>query len=276
MKPEYEVYINYDPKATWEITVHDYLFRNLEHLGHMLEFLNSERKDLVKYFSDRMATSLADMVQNKDITGFLAEYSGILEEHPILTKEEYLGPLALRFMLEQLNLSKVEEGKARPLFVNVQKAITTIPYTALTHMVNLVGRDEGIELWKKFVEFRAKIEPSREIESFKAMRAGMSGMHKSGGFVFTVHDFDENMFVGRFYKCVLYDALKDMEDPELGYYIACYPGMTMGILSDWCVRMRRTQTLFSADYCDELYWNGEVYNESEQPPLEFTRKMTID
>jgi len=276
MKPDYEVYNNYDPKATWEITVRDYLSRNLEHLGHMLEFLNTGRKDLVKEFSDRMITSLSRMVQNKDITGLLTEYEELLEEHPILIEAEPFGPLALRFILEQLNLSKVEEGKARPLFVDMQKAVTIIPYTALTHMVDLLGRDAGIELWKEFVEFRAKREPPREIESFKAMREGMSGMHKSGGFAFTVHDFDENMFVGRFDECVLYDSLKDMEDPELGYYIACYPGMTLGNLSGWCVRMRRTQTLFSADYCDELYWNREVHDEPEQPPLEFTSKMTID
>jgi hypothetical protein len=276
MKPDYDVYSNYNPKATREISVRDYLFRNLERLDEMLEFLNIQNMDLVEEFSVRMIDSLSRMVNDEDKTGFFAEYQEVLEGHNSLSEKEALGSLALRFMLEQLNLSVIEEGKARPLFVDAEKGDNIIPYTALTHLVDLVGREQGIDLWKEFVEFRAKKAPPRELESFKAMREGMARMNESGGFAFTVHDFDENIFVGRFDKCVVYDSLKDVDDQELAYYTTCYTGMTIGNRRDWCVRMRRTQTLFSADYCDELYWNREVYDEPEQPPLEFTKKMTID
>jgi hypothetical protein len=276
MKPDYEVFNGYDPKATFEIGVRDYLSRNLKRLDLMFEFLIKEQTDLVQEFSCRMNNSLTDLVQNTDIDEFIDEYQGVLDEQSFLTKYDPFGSLALRFILEQLNLSKVEDGKARPLFLDIQKGDNLILYTALTHLVDLMGRDEGIALWKRYVEFIADKTPPREIESFKAMRKGINRMDESGGFAFTVHDFDENMYVGRFDKCVIYDSLKDMEDHELAYYVGCYIGMTIGNRNDWCVRMRRTQTLFSADYCDELYWNREVYDEPEQPPLDFTRKMTID
>jgi len=225
-----------------------------------------------------MIESLTGMIQNRDQVASHLEYMGLLDEHNNLAKADALGSLALQFMLEQLNLSTVEEGKARPLFLNVEKADNIIPYTALTHLVNMFGRDQGIELWKEFIEFRAKKAPPPppEFNSFKAMREGVNRMHESGGFAFTVHDFDENMYVGRFDKCVVYDSLKDAEDHELAYYVTCYSGMTIGNRQEWCVRMRRTQTLFSADYCDELYWNRDVYDEPTQPPLEFTKKMTLD
>jgi hypothetical protein len=242
----------------------------------MLEFLTKEKKDLVEEISGRLIDSLSEMIQDKEVAGFLTEYTGLVEEHPILKKEEVLGPLALRFMLERLNLSEVVEGKAKSLALDVEKGDNIIPYTALSHLVDILGRDQGIALWKEYVEFRAKNAPPRDLESSQAMREGMGRMNESGGFAFTVHDFDENMFVGRFDKCVVYDSLKDMEDSELGYYVTCYTGMTIGNHRDWCVRMRRTQTLFSAEYCDELYWNREVYDEPEQPSLEFTGKMTLD
>ena len=79
-----------------------------------------------------------------------------------------------------MNLSTVEEGKARPLFLDIQKGDNLILYTALTHLVDLMGREDGIELWKGYVEYVADKTPLREIESFKAMRKGISRMDESG------------------------------------------------------------------------------------------------
>ncbi|MFW9812629.1 MAG: hypothetical protein ACFFF9_09235 [Candidatus Thorarchaeota archaeon] len=179
-------------------------------------------------------------------------------------------------MLEQLNLSRIEDGKAKVLFLNAEKSENLISYMMISQLVNLAGRDSGIELWKDYVEHKARNAPPREINAFKDIRNDMAHMNESGGFAFTIHDFDENMFVGRFDKCVVYDSLEDQDDHELAYYATCYSGMTITNRRDWCLRMRRTQTLFSADYCDELYWNREVYDEPEQPSLEFTRKMVIN
>ncbi|MHA1908540.1 MAG: hypothetical protein ACW98Y_14660 [Candidatus Thorarchaeota archaeon] len=276
MKPDYVVYNNYDPMATCEITVRDYLLRSLERLDRIFEFLSTEKRDFVDSITGRMIESLSGMVEDRDIAGLLTEYIGVLEELPFLGKQDDLGSLALRFVLEQLNLSKIEEGKTRLLFVDVEKGDNIIPYTALTHLVDLAGREEGIELWKGYVELMAKNASPRELGSFKEMRDGMARMGENGGFAFTVHDFDENKFVGRFDKCVVYDSLKDQDDQELAYYATCYVGGTIGNRRDWCVRMRRTQTLFSADYCDELYWNREVHDEPEQPSLEFTGRMVIE
>jgi hypothetical protein len=276
MNPDYVVYNNYDPNATCEITVRDFLLRSLKRLDRLLEFLQINRDDLVSPFSSGMIESLTGVVVEKDLGNYMAEFKELLEKLPALGKEKELSLLALRLIMEQLNISSIEDGKSKLLYLDVEKGDNLIPYTAISKLVSLVGRDKGIDLWKEYVELMAKHAPPRELGSFKDMRDGMERMGQNGGFAFSVHDYDENMFVGRFDKCVVFDSLQDQNDYELAYYATCYVGMTIGNRRDWCVRMRRTQTLFTAEYCDELYWNREVYDEPEQPSLEFTGKMTVD
>ncbi len=276
MKLDYEVYNNYDPEAMSEITVHDYLIRSLGRLEKLLEFLKENRTDVVDSFRSKIIESLSELVAGKGASPFLKEFRVVLDELPLLEQDTELGFLALHFVMGQLNLSEIDDGKAKVLFLDVERGDNLIPYTAITLLVELLGRKSGIELWKGYVEHMAKHAPPRELGSFKELREGMARMGENGGFAFSVHDFDENKFVGRFDKCVVYDSLKDQDDHELAYYATCYTGMTIGNRRDWCVRMRRTQTLYSADYCDELYWNREVYDEPKQPSLEFTGKMVIE
>jgi hypothetical protein len=275
MNLDYEVYNGYHPDAMTEITVSDFLLNSLVRLEQMLEFLQQSNEKLLEPFSIGLTESISSQIHEMDIDRFLSECSVVLETHPLWSTKYNLSSLLVRFMLEQLNLSNIEDGKANVFFLNAEKSENLISYMMISQLVKLAGRDSGIELWKEYVEHRARHAPPRELNSFKDMRDGMAHMNESGGFAFTIHDFDENMFVGRFDKCVVYDSLKDQDDHELAYYATCYSGMVIGNRRDWCVRMRRTQTLFSADYCDELYWNREVYDEPEQPSLEFTRRMVI-
>jgi hypothetical protein len=277
MNLDYEVYNGYNPKAMTEITVSDFLQNTLVRLEQMFEFLQQSSKELVGPFSTGLIEALSSQVNQKDIDQFLNECSVALEAHPLWNTLHKLSSFIFRFMLEQLDLSNIVDGKANVFFLNAEKSENLISYMMISQLVKLAGRDSGIELWKGYVEYKAKHAPPREPTKFKDMRDSMlANMNESGGFAFTIHDFDENMFVGRFDKCVVYDSLKDQDDPELAYYATCYSGMVIGNRRDWCLRMRRTQTLFSGDYCDELYWNREVYDEPEQPSLELTRRMVIE
>ena len=276
MKPDYEVYNEYNPKAIIEITVHNFLLKALGRLNTMLEFLENNHEDILESFKVEMITFLKKGIEKSDLGNLINQFKKTISELPLLEKHSQLGDLALHFVLSQLNIQTLGEEKTRVLYLDAEKADNLIPYASIKTLELLKGRDAGIQLYKDYVELMAKNAPPRELDGFKDMRTGMARMGKSGGFKYAIHDIDENMFLGKFDECVVYDSLKNMDDHELAYYVTCYTGMTIGNRRDWCVRMRRTQTLFSGDFCDELYWNREVHNGPKQPSLEFTRRMVIE
>jgi hypothetical protein len=67
--------------------------------------------------------------------------------------------------------------------------------------------------------------------------------------------------------------MKDIDDQELAYYAVCYPGPRVGKHNRKYIWMRRSVTLFSGDFCDELRWDRFVHDEPKQPSLEFSRKI---
>jgi hypothetical protein len=103
-----------------------------------------------------------------------------------------------------------------------------------------------------------------------------SSLAESGGFAYAVSDLDESMILGKFDRCVVYESLKHVSDPELAYYAACYTGMIVGNQRNRYIQMRRTQTLFSGDFCDELYWDPRIHQEPEQPSLDVSRRLIVE
>ena len=90
---------------------------------------------------------------------------------------------------------------------------------------------------------------------------------------FGVVDVYEAAFLAKFDRCVSHESMKHVKDQELAYYAVCYPGPRLLEHAHQDISMRRTQTLFTADFCDELRWDRHVHDEPEQPSLEFSRKI---
>ncbi len=279
MTPDYKVFNNYDPNASVEVVFPNYVPGKLTYFDKMLGYLNLERFDLYEQVVELLCSKLTSGLEESDSERVLTYYAGGLANLPTLSKNQVLSDLSLRFVLSQLDIPidfsmSEKEEKVEVTLVAAQKAENIILYHALTTLVDLLGRDAGLGLYKDFVDFLAKNPPEQKLKDFKEAReTWVADMASSGGLLFAVHDFDENKFLAKFDKCYVHESLKDMDDPELAYYIACYIGGTVCNERDWCVRMRRTQTLFTGDYCDEFYWNREVHDEPEQPSLEFSAKL---
>jgi hypothetical protein len=98
---------------------------------------------------------------------------------------------------------------------------------------------------------------------------------KCGGFNFAIYDFDEDMWVAKFDKCVWHESMKDVDDQEMTNYVVCYPGrINSPYLNEYVIK-KTSQTLFQGDFCDELYYSRYVHDDPESPSQEFLRKLII-
>lgn len=277
MDLDYEIYKNYDTEARTEIVLPEYLTRKLFRMNTMLEFFDQERQEIVTDFVSKLSQRLAEELKD-DMSRDLDYFKEAATELRSLTKHGGLFTLSLRFLLNILEIpvELPSDGRVEVSLLSTEKADSLIPYFCIKILVEMLGREAGIQLYKGYVDYLAEVSPPRKLKDFREARVSwIKGMADSGGFDFAVLDLDENKFLAKFDRCVCHEALKDEDDPELGYLVVCYPGWWVGQQQDWCVRMRRTQTLFSGDFCDELYWNRHIHDEPEQPSLDLSSRLVL-
>ncbi|MHA2208968.1 MAG: hypothetical protein ACXABV_07345 [Candidatus Thorarchaeota archaeon] len=282
MKRDYEVFNTYNAKAAIEIELHAFARKILTRLDETMEAIRGRRPDILEEFAKCVILAWSESEGAADIDFSVIRLDEIEQDFPNLMEGvDFLHP-ALRFVLSHLRDQKAETqtpGRIAVLYIDREKAENILFYNVVKILVDLLGRKEGISAYIDAIDYiankRAKEDPDTiEIEEF---RKGFTGsLAESGGFAFAVADLDDSMILGKFDKCVVYESLEDVSDPELAYYATCYTGMTIGNRRNRNIQMRRTQTLFSGDFCDELYWDTRVTEEPEQPPLEVSRNLKIE
>ena len=91
----------------------------------------------------------------------------------------------------------------------------------------------------------------------------------------TVVVYDDYRLLEKIERCMCHESYKHLNDPEFAYLSYCYIG---DVADRRCkglrrIRRRRTQTLYFDDFCDEFFWDDDMYPDAEQPSLEFMRKL---
>jgi len=156
-------------------------------------------------------------------------------------------------------------------YMDVETGSGAIAETGMIVVVHLIGwLDNNGAKGSKFISTYNRGKPvSFKLGTDKVMKAWSEG----GAMEFGVVDVYDAAFLAKFDRCVSHESMKHVDDQELAYYAVCYPGARLLEYVHENISMRRTQTLFTADFCDELRWDRHVHDEPEQPSLEFSRKM---
>ncbi len=275
MTDSYEYYGTFDSDAKEEIDLDEQVRDWLWTTDLMIEFVSSHKRDILESFLKRVETKYSNEV-NETSSTINECLLGILDDTSILTSHSRLKELSLRIIMKYIPLDGITltEEKIPVRFVDFLRAKHILLYHRITSLVELLGRKEGIDFFKDFVQYwgsevgKTKSWPT----TLKEARVQFVKYWKeSGGFDFGVRDIDENMFLAKFDKCVWFESMKHIDDQELAYYAVCYPGPRIGRYAHQNIRMRRSVTLFTGDFCDELRWDRHVHDEPEQPTHEFSR-----
>jgi hypothetical protein len=206
-------------------------------------------------------------------------FDRIVDDESVLSSYGIIKNLALQLIMKYIPLEKgyTLTAEAIPLKRFDQlRAKHMLLYPRIVSLVEILGRDEGIAFYKDFVEFWGEAVAKKgpwTVEYKDARKSIPKWWEASNSFEFGVVDTHEAAFLAKFDKCVWYESMKDAEDKELAYYTVCYPGPRIGRHAHQNISMRRSVTLFTGDFCDELRWDRHVHDEPEQPSHEFSSKI---
>lgn len=275
-------YNNYNPK--WENSVKpiEIIKGNFGYMNEALKALKEIKPELTNDYINAVKKRLLDEIQDYQINSSIFKLSDLLEFFPALKEFTELQELIAQFTSKYLELSEeytsVQESIKR-LQIKISRAQDIFSYHRTKAFADLLGREEGIKLWKKlvdnFVAERLNRPDTRKGTMKDFMEEIRNACSKSEGSDCTFVIFDDYRFLQKIDRCICHEGTKHLNDPEFAYLSYCYTDdvadrRTKGLRR---FRRRRTQTLYFKDFCDEFFWNDEVYPDAEQPSLELMQKL---
>jgi hypothetical protein len=270
--PEIKVKINPNGKVEQEFRLMDIV----------LQFLKTNQPTIVQEYIEALKKRIAEDIEDFYIESTFFDLEPMRKDLQVLGNYTKLQELLIQFTCKNLGIStgdQVRTNEAEILSINRVKAQEVLSYYRLKALVDILGKEKAVPLWKEIVTFRiisARAKRPAEVEKVSMVdnldRA--VGIWTDIGMAdFTRAIFDENKYLFRFDSCFTHEVLKNFNDPDIAYLATCYIGDAKEYNEEKVVHLRRTQTLHHGDFCDELYWNSEVYKDVEQPSLEYTRKL---
>jgi len=279
MNPEYEYYGRYSDDASGEIKLEGQVRDFLKTVEYMFAFIEKNHPSILEEYLQKVESMYEAELEGKSFDLSDVGFSKIEDDSTLLGSYPELKQQGLKIILKYIPLETGYVFKDEPesiRWIDYCRAKYTLHYHLIMALADIMGREIGISTFKDFVDYWGeqysdKPKSKHTIEFVKENR--IKAWSEGSSMEFGVVDIGEAAFLAKFDRCVTHEAMKHLEDPELAYYAVCYPGARLLEHTHESISMRRTQTLFTADFCDELRWDRHIHPDMEQPSLEFSRKL---
>jgi hypothetical protein len=245
----------------------------------MFEFIGTNKPEILDAFLKNVEKRYSDELEHISFVLSEGGFDRISHNQSILSSHPKLKDLGLRLIMKYLPLPSgysLSEEKESIRYVDYLRAKHMLLYHRISALVEILGRESGIQFFEDFVQFWGKEAAKKSPYTVTLRDARISFVQfweQSGCFDFGVVDIDEDMFLAKFDKCAWHESMRHVDDRELAYYAVCYPGPRIGRYAHQHIWMRRSVTLFTGNFCDELRWDKHVHDEPEQPSLEFSSRI---
>jgi hypothetical protein len=251
---------------------------------NILRWAEELRPDIIMEFIEVFQRRISEVIGDRSIEIDWNQISSLIDKMDYLKNNPEFTMLLTRYIITQLELPNDFGNLDQEIEVtsfNHARENERLRYYLAKGCPDILGEDEGVEFWKDIIslmlrderiDYEAKVKENpkaEDITPIELSERSIKWWNKISIGDFTRVIFDDHKILYRFDKCITPEVLKDLNDPKWAYLSSCYigdaPNYNFGVHF-----LRRTQTLHTALFCDELYWDPRVHDDPEQPSLEFT------
>lgn len=279
-------YNYYNANAKSKIDIIDLMKQQLEQTNTVFSCLSNLKSEIIDTYVSIFKEKLREVLNNYQIDLKFLQDIDDQENLSFIKEDPDLKYLIMLFICKNLEISnEITSREFESSTYNQTKASRRLSYYRVKSLVDVLGKKEATRIYKEAVaciiqnmkENSIDEQPPqdpREVTRSASRERYISRNKKTGFADFTLGVFDDYKEIYRFDRCVVHEVLKDLNDPDIAFLSSCYimehPDFNKGEI----IHLRRTQTLFHSDFCDEFYWNNEVYPQTEQPTTKFTRNLS--
>lgn len=270
----------YNPKAETEVDPIPWIQGQLGSMNSVIKYLTKFKPEFVEGYIQHLVKRVKNAIDSIEKKNGYYDFE-IKESFEFLDKYPDLRKLIQKFLLAHVNPMKKSPNNPEKYLAygyNHSMAFRRISYHRVKTFAELLGKEEGIKLYTKIltqmIEEASKKHPEKDdITNKKYCEKAIKSWCDYGMADFASCELDEHMTVFRFDSCFAHEVLKDFNDPDIAYYASCYGADLPAFNEGRIIKVRRSQTLYHADFCDELYWDARVHKDPKMPSLEFTSKI---
>ncbi len=262
----------------------DVVTENCTRLDTVLRYMSQLRPKRVTDYVRALEKRLSNEIGSFNIDYTNLDLDDKLKSLEFLSRYCDLKNLIVLFSLNTMNLpvDYVPESEETEVgLLDWLKATNVFRYHRVKAIVDIMDREEGIQLWKDLV-YRATEDAikSSDEEIHPPIKEITEGWMKEGetgqsNFELTVVSYDDYKVALRFDRCPVFDSVKHLEDREVAYLSYCWTGESEAELNKKSRRKNTPQTLYQADYCLEFYWDNDVHPDAQPPAHDFWQTIEM-
>ena len=248
-------------------------------LNYLLELIKAKEPSLFVDYVNNLKLKLKSLVKEDIISKKDLNFDELLTNFDLLKGYPELAKYSLSHFLQIMQLP--EKGD----WVNEEVKITNknylrsflIPkYYNLQVLSETIGREEAIQLYKFYVTkfINDNLSPNRKI--FDTMKSFKEHFEKDKkeitiGWYGLLSEVKDGKFFFRKDNCPWAEALMDLPDKEIKYFICCYGDFQAAITrsNDSFVLTMKHTVVEGAPYCDCIYHDTSVDWNLTHPPKDF-------
>ncbi len=204
-------------------------FACLKRLDYLLEFLEKMYPNELKRYTENLTNRLLmESKKNSPINSSI-KIQNLLKEKKHLNNFPNLAKITLIFNLQLLKLPKNVNWQKESIDVKQGDYIRSylIPnYYYLEILIETLGKEKAIDLFKRYISSFLEKEGSQLPNNFTSITDTFKRIKQSMGstsdWVMIFGLFSDSKYIFRNDNCLWIDALDDLPDKEIKYFICCY------------------------------------------------------
>jgi len=213
-----------------EVQPFDYARREpLKRLNFILGFIKEKNPDSLDKYAKNLEEKYRTLVKEDITNKRKIELKEVFEDYKFLEKYSSLAKLSLNYFLQLHQIPENVDWKKDKIKIPSRNQLLSFlhpRYYNLLSLIETIGREEAIKLYKQYITHYL-IEGRKDRESTVSdittlFEQRIKPQEKPSDWVVVVALLNEGKYAYKNENCMWVDALEDLPDPEIKYYICCY------------------------------------------------------
>jgi hypothetical protein len=252
----------------------------LDRLAYLLGCVGELGTETLDMYIDKLTAHYQNCVTVDSVATQSIDLAALVERD-ILKEHMELARAIFNYHLQLLNLPEDADWQVEPVQVFLRDALRSgliLRYDNLQVLVEILGRTEAFRLYKRFVSQYIRSRQTEE-DAFESVEALLEDRLQSNAesptsWVLMQGIIGDGKYAYKNENCLWVDALCDLPDAEIKYYVCCY-GDFQGAKSwnrNFVLTMEHTIAQGDA-YCSRVVHDTRVDWHLGHPPKEFWDEM---
>lgn len=254
--------------------------KRLKRVNYLLGFVKERNPEVFPEYVRNLLAKYQEISRDNQTVSNPFDLEALVSSNPNLREHFELAKAVLNYYLRILQLPEdATLEKSNVVNKNFLQSFLHPAYYNLLVLTETLGREDAIALYKKFVTHyimdRRDPERSTYDNLETVFREAITTRDEPSDWVMVQGMIGDGKYAYRNDNCLWVDAIEDLPDPELKYYVCCYGDYESSKVYHDSIILTMEHTIARGDpYCSRVLHDTRVDWELKHPPKDFWDSIT--